>query len=50
MGRAEVVELESRLQGLVYDRAALAEALADVDMRQYFGEIDHADVLGLLAP
>jgi lipoate---protein ligase len=50
MGRAEVVELESRLQGLVYDRTALAEALADVDMRQYFGEIDHADVLGLLAP
>jgi len=50
MGRSEVVELESRLQGLVYDRAALAEALADIDMRQYFGEIDHADVLGLLAP
>jgi len=50
MGRAEVVELESRLRGLVYDRTALAEALADVDMRQYFGEIDHADVLGLLAP
>lgn len=50
MGRAEVVELESRLQGLVYDRAVLAEALADVDVRQYFGEIDPADVLGLLAP
>jgi lipoate---protein ligase len=50
MGRAEVVELESRLQGLVYDRTALAEALADVDVRQYFGEIDQADVLGLLAP
>ena len=50
MGRSEVVELESRLHGLVYDRAALAAALADIDMRQYFGEIDHADVLGLLAP
>lgn len=50
MGRSEVVELESRLQGLVYERAALAEALAEVDVRQYFGEIDQADVLGLLAP
>lgn len=50
MGRTEVSELEAQLPGLVYDRAALIEALADVDMRQYFGDIGHDDVLSLLAP
>jgi len=50
MGRTEVSELEARLPGLVYDRAALVAALADVDLRQYFGDIGHDDVLSLLAP
>ena len=50
MGRTEVSELEARLAGLAYDRGALVEALADVDVRQYFGDIGQDDVLSLLAP
>jgi lipoate-protein ligase A len=50
MGRSEVGELEARLTGLAYDRAALVAALADLDLRNYFGDIAHDDVLSLLAP
>jgi lipoate-protein ligase A len=50
MGRAEVSDLETRLRGLIYDRDALAGALSEVDLRQYFGEIADGDVLALLAP
>jgi lipoate---protein ligase len=50
MGRAEVGELEARLAGLTYDRHALSEALSDLDVRNYFGDIGRDDVLELLAP
>jgi len=50
MGRSEVSELEAQLQGVAYDRDALARALADIDVRQYFGDVSHDEVLALLAP
>ena len=50
MGRAEVGDLETRLQGLAYHREAIADALTGVDVREYFGDIGRDDVLGLLAP
>jgi lipoate-protein ligase A len=49
MGRAEVGELEALLRGLVYDRASLAAVLGNVDVREYFGEIETSDVLALLS-
>ncbi len=50
MGRSEVSELETRLAGLAYDRGALTAALANVDLRQYFGDVGHDEVLSLLSP
>ena len=50
MGRSEVGELEAQLQGVTYDRDALARALADIDVRQYFGDVSRDEVLALLAP
>jgi lipoate---protein ligase len=50
MGRSEVSELEAQLKGVTYDRDALARALANIDVRQYFGDVSRDDVLALLAP
>ncbi len=50
MGRSEVGELEARLSGTAYDRDTLAHVLRDIDLREYFGDVEHDDVLGLLAP
>lgn len=50
MGRSEVSELEAQLTGVTYDRDALARALANIDVRQYFGDVSHDEVLALLAP
>ena len=49
-GACEVSELEARLRGCVYERGALSAALAEVDVRDYFGDISAEDVLELLAP
>jgi len=48
MGRRDVGELEARLRGVRYDRAALAEALAEVDVAAYFGDVSSADVLSAI--
>jgi lipoate-protein ligase A len=50
MGRSDIGELEARLRGLVYDRAALASVLGGVDVSEYFGDISCDDALDLLAP
>ena len=49
MGRAEVSEIESRLRGAPYDRAAVAALLGDVDLRDYFGDVPPDEVLDLIA-
>ncbi|HEX5438934.1 MAG TPA: lipoate--protein ligase [Gemmatimonadaceae bacterium] len=48
MGRLEVACLEERLLGVRYERRAITEALHDVDLRDYFGDIAPDDVLGVL--
>jgi lipoate-protein ligase A len=48
MGREDVGELEARLVGLPYERAAVAASLADVDVSAYFGDVGAADVLHVL--
>jgi lipoate---protein ligase len=50
MGRAEVSELESLLRGVVHDRDSLMAVLGNVDVREYFGDIESDDVLTLLSP
>ena len=50
MGRHDVRELEARLVGLPYERAAVEAALDGVDVRDYFGELSPEDVLSVLAP
>jgi lipoate---protein ligase len=50
MGRSEVSELEAQLKGVTYDRDSLTRALANIDVRQYFGDVSRDDVLALLVP
>jgi lipoate-protein ligase A len=50
MGREEVGVLEARLRGVQCDRAAVAEALAGVDVAAYFGDVGADDVLDLVCP
>lgn len=48
MGREDVAELETRLTGVRYDRASVANALADVELRDYFGDIDRDAAVGVI--
>lgn len=50
MGRADVGELETRLRGLIYERDSMANALAPLDLVEYFGDIGREDVLSVLCP
>lgn len=50
MGRVDVGELEVRLTGLDYDREALATALADAPLDDYFGDIPAGALLELVSP
>lgn len=50
MGRVDVGELEARLTGLDYDRVALAAALADAPIGDYFGDIPADALLELVSP
>lgn len=47
MGREDVTELEQRLRGVRYDRASVADALADVDLRDYFGDVERDAVIAV---
>lgn len=48
IGRREVSELEQRLAGVRYDAPSVEAALAGVDLEEYFGAIEPAEVLALL--
>jgi lipoate-protein ligase A len=48
--RAEVLELESRLRGLIYDRDAIADALSQVDVSKCFGDVSRQEVLAFVSP
>jgi lipoate-protein ligase A len=47
-GEQDVAELEQRLIGCRYDRDAVAQVLADVDVQAYFGPLGKEELLGLL--
>ena len=49
-GARDVREIEQRLAGVAYEPAAVAQALDDVDVREYFGDVTGDDVLEVLAP
>lgn len=41
-------EVEQALTGKQYDRTAIKEALAGIDLKQYFGKIELEDFLELI--
>ena len=47
-GRRDVAELEQALVGLRYDKRAITDALQDMDITLYFGQLPTADFLALL--
>lgn len=48
MGRLDVADVEGRLAGLPYERVAVAAALADIAISDYFGDVSADDVLNVL--
>ena len=50
MGRRDVDELEVLLAGVLYERDAILDALAEVDMASFFSGISRSEVLGVLCP
>ena len=47
-GVGDMADIEQRLVGTNYDRAAIAKALADIDISTYFGGISTEDFLQLI--
>ena len=47
-GWGEVADIEEKLKGIRYEKAALEEALKDVDIQHYFGNIERDAFLQLL--
>ncbi|AQY50645.1 Lipoate-protein ligase LplJ [Listeria weihenstephanensis FSL R9-0317] len=47
-GVGDVTEIEGKLRGVNYQRQAIEEALKDVDMKHYFGNITKEDFLDLV--
>ena len=50
MGRRDVAELETRLAGVLYERDAVMQALADLDVGAFFSGITADEVMSVLAP
>ncbi|MEP6730467.1 MAG: lipoate--protein ligase [bacterium] len=49
-GRLDVAELEEVLKGLSFEKGAIVEALNDVGLNDYFGEVPREEVLALFYP
>jgi lipoate-protein ligase A len=47
-GRREVAELEAKLHGVRHQRAAIEGALAELDLKQYLGQITKSELIDLL--
>ncbi|MCA1039417.1 lipoate--protein ligase [Bacillus infantis] len=47
-GVGDVAVIEEKLAGLRYDKAAIEEALADVDIKHYFGNVTKEDFINLV--
>lgn len=47
-GVGDISDIETALTGLRYERKAVEEALADYDIKHYFGNVEKEDFIGLL--
>ncbi|MCM2996118.1 lipoate--protein ligase [Paenibacillus cellulositrophicus] len=47
-GVGDVVDIEDRLRGKRYEESEVREALADIDVKHYFGNIVMDDLIGLI--
>lgn len=47
-GVGDVADIENRLSGVRYDRDLIGQALADIDVKHYFGDISKEEFLDLL--
>ncbi len=47
-GIGEVADIEEKLKGATYNRDGIEKALADVDIKHYFGRIDKEDFIKLV--
>ena len=50
MGRHDVDTLEGMLKGVLFERAAILDALGDLDLGEFFTGISRDEVLGVLLP
>lgn len=50
MGRRDVGEFEARLLGQLFERDAMMDALAEVDLSEFFSRIGRDEVLSILCP
>ncbi|TWY49676.1 lipoate protein ligase C-terminal domain-containing protein, partial [Klebsiella pneumoniae] len=48
-GSGNVQDIEAALKGVRYDHEAIAKALADIDLNQYFTGIERSAVIDLIA-
>lgn len=47
-GWGDVVDIETKLKNVRYDKSALQDALKDIDIKYYFGNIEMEDFLNLI--
>ncbi len=47
-GKEPVATLESLLQGIRYEREAITSIIKDIDLKEYFGNIDLNDFIELI--
>lgn len=47
-GLGEIADVEKLLTGVKYDRAAITEAVEQIDVKKYFGNIEKEDLITLL--
>lgn len=47
-GVGDVSEIEDKLKGVRYERSEIAEALQDVDVKHYFGNVEKEELLDLI--
>ncbi len=47
-GLGEIADVEETLKGVQYDKKSISEAVATIDLKKYFGNVEVADLVNLL--
>ena len=47
-GVGDVSDIENKLKGVRYEKSAIEDALKDVDLKHYFGNVEKSDLLNLI--